>query len=90
MVRGRILQALPLRKPRRRRQQVSEHVFKSIELTGSSEEGVQHAIENAIQRASKTIRQMRWFEVSEIRGHIEDSRIAHWQVTVKIGFTLED
>ena len=69
---------------------MSEHVFKTIELTGSSQKNVEHAIENAIERASKTIRQMRWFEVSEIRGHIEDSRIAHWQVTLKIGFTLED
>jgi len=69
---------------------VSEHVFKTIELTGSSQKGVQHAIENAIERAAKSVRQMRWFEVTEIRGHIDDGRIAHWQVSLKIGFTLEE
>ena len=69
---------------------VSEHIFKTIELTGSSEQGVQHAIENAIERATKSVRHMRWFEVTEVRGHIEESRIRHWQVTLKIGFALED
>lgn len=69
---------------------MSEHVFKTIELTGSSQKGVQHAIENAIERAAKSVRQMRWFEVTEIRGHIDDGRIAHWQVSLKIGFTLEE
>lgn len=69
---------------------VSEHVFKIIELTGSSQTSMEHAVEKAIKRASETVRQMRWFEVTSVRGHIEDSRIAHWQVTVKIGFTLEE
>ncbi len=63
--------------------------IKKIELTGSSTEGMQQAIENAIERASQTIKHMRWFEVVETRGHIEDGKIAHWQVTIKVGFTIE-
>lgn len=69
---------------------MADHVYKQIELTGSSTQGMQHAIENAIARAGETIRNMRWFEVTETRGHIEDGKVAHWQVTVKIGFTLDD
>lgn len=68
---------------------MSEHVYKYIELTGSSTTGVQHAIETAIARAGETLRGMKWFEVTDTRGHIEDGKVAHWQVTVKIGFTLE-
>jgi dodecin len=67
-----------------------DHVYKKIELTGSSPNSIEEAVQNAIARASQTIRQMRWFEVTETRGYIEDGQIAHWQVTVKIGFTLED
>jgi dodecin len=66
------------------------HVYKTIELTGSSDKDQEDAIKVAVQRAAKTIRHMRWFEVIQTRGHIEDDRIAHWQVTVKIGFTLDD
>lgn len=69
---------------------MADHVYKKLELTGSSTEGMQQAIENAIARANQTIRNMRWFEVVESRGHIEDGKVAHWQVTVKIGFTLDD
>jgi flavin-binding protein dodecin len=69
---------------------MADHVYKKLELTGSSPDGMQQAIENAISRASKTIRHMRWFEVVETRGQIEDGKVAHWQVTVKIGFTLDD
>lgn len=69
---------------------MSEHIYKKVELTGSSPNGLQAAIENAIARASKTIRNMRWFEVIETRGHIEQGKIAHWQVTIKVGFTLEE
>jgi flavin-binding protein dodecin len=65
------------------------HVYKVIEITGSSPEGLQDAIEVAVERASKTIRNMRWFQVTETRGHIDEQKIAYWQVTVKIGFTLE-
>jgi len=69
---------------------MSNHVYKSIELTGSSPNGMQEAIENAIARAAKSVHNMRWFEVTDTRGHIEDGQIAHWQVTLKVGFTLED
>jgi len=66
------------------------HVYKSVELTGSSKTGIEDAITNAIARAAKTVRNLRWFHVIETRGHIENGKIAHWQVTVKAGFTLED
>jgi flavin-binding protein dodecin len=68
---------------------MSNHVYKVIELAGSSSEGVEDAIRNAVARAAQTVRNMRWFEVIETRGHIEGDRVAHWQVTVKIGFTLD-
>jgi flavin-binding protein dodecin len=68
---------------------VSEHVYKVIELTGSSSAGSDDAVQKAIAKAAQTVRNMRWFEVVETRGHIEDGRIAHWQVTVKVGFTLD-
>lgn len=69
---------------------MSNHTYKKIELTGSSPEGVDQAIRNAIDKASKSVRNMRWFEVTEIRGHIDEGAIQHWQVTLKIGFTLEE
>ena len=69
---------------------MSEHIYKKIELTGSSTVGLQQAIENAVERASKTIQNMRWFEVIETRGNIENGKIAHWQVTIKVGFALND
>ncbi len=68
---------------------MSDHIYKKIELIGSSTTGIEDAVNNAVNRAAKTVRNMRWFEVGEIRGHIEDNKINHWQVTVKIGFTLE-
>lgn len=69
---------------------MSEHVYKHIELTGSSKTSVQDAIENAVQRAAKSLRGMQWFEVTDTRGHIEDGKVAWWQVTIKVGFTLEE
>ena len=66
-----------------------DHIYKKIELTGSSTSSIEEAVQNALARASKTVRNMRWFEITETRGHIEDGRVAHWQVTMKIGFTLE-
>ena len=69
---------------------MSDHVYKTLELTGSSATSPEDAIRNAVQRASKTVRQMRWFQVTETRGQIDHNQIAHWQVTVKIGFTLEE
>ena len=69
---------------------MSEHVYKNLEIVGSSPDGVEDAVRNAVSRSSKTIRNMRWFEVTETRGYIDESKIAHWQVTLKIGFRLED
>ncbi len=68
---------------------MSDHIYKKIELVGSSETGIEDAVNNAVSRASKTIRNMRWFEVAEVRGQIDENKVAHWQVTVKIGFTLD-
>lgn len=67
-----------------------DHVYKVVELTGSSETGVEDAVRNAIARASETVRNMRWFEVTDTRGHIEGNSIGHWQVTIKVGFTIDD
>ena len=64
---------------------MSEHTYKKIELVGSSPDGVEAAIKNALARASQTVRNMRWFEVTETRGHLENGAIAHWQVTLKVG-----
>ena len=69
---------------------MSNHVYKKIELTGSSPDSVEKAIENAISKASETVRNMRWFEVTDTRGYIENNQVAHWQVTIKVGFTLDD
>ena len=69
---------------------MSEHVYKAIELTGSSKKSVEDAVEKAIAQANKTVRNMRWFEVATTRGYIEKGKLAYWQVTIKIGFTLED
>ena len=69
---------------------MSDHVYKHLELTGSSAKSFDDAVQNAIAKAAKTMRNMHWFEVVETRGHIEDGRIAHWQVTLKVGFRLED
>ena len=69
---------------------MAEHIYKKIEIVGSSPNGMEQAVRNALSRAGKTVRNMRWFEVAETRGYIEDGKIAHWQVTLKIGFTLED
>ena len=68
---------------------MSDHVYKKIELVGSSPKGIEEAVKNALERARKTIRNMRWFEVSETRGYIEDGKVDHWQVTLKVGFTLD-
>ena len=66
-----------------------EHVYKKIEITGSSKDGSDQAIKNAIEKASKTIRNMRWFEIVDVRGQIDDNKINYWQVTLKIGFDVE-
>lgn len=68
---------------------MSDHTYKIIELTGSSATGSDDAVRNAIAKASETVHSLRWFEVVETRGHIEDGKIGHFQVTLKIGFTLD-
>ncbi|HEY3178717.1 MAG TPA: dodecin [Casimicrobiaceae bacterium] len=69
---------------------MSEHVYKKLELTGSSTTGIEDAVASALAKAAKTVRNMHWFEVIETRGHIDNGKVAHWQVTIKVGFTLED
>ena len=68
---------------------MADHIYKKIELVGSSPKGIEEAVKNALARAKKTIRSMRWFEITETRGYLEEGKIAHWQVTLKVGFTLE-
>ena len=69
---------------------MSDHVYKKIELVGSSPKSIEEAVTNALSRAAKSVRNMRWFEVTETRGHVADGKVDHWQVTLKVGFTLED
>lgn len=68
---------------------MSDHVYKIIEMTGTSSKGVDDAIRNAIARASTTVHNLRWFEVVEVRGGIDAGAVASWQVTIKVGFTLD-
>lgn len=67
----------------------SDHVYKVTELVGSSAQSIEDAIQTALDRASTTLRNLRWFEVVETRGHIESGRVAHYQVRLKVGFTLD-
>ncbi len=69
---------------------MSDNVYRIIEVAGSSTDSIEGAIQNAIARASETVDQLRWFEVTDTRGHIESGRVAHYQVTLKLGFTLKD
>lgn len=69
---------------------MADRVYKLIELVGSSRSGTDDAIRNAIETAGKSVRHIDWFEVVETRGHVQDGKVAHWQVTLKVGFTLED
>ena len=68
---------------------MSDNIYKVIEIVGSSPTSIEDAIEGAVARAAKTLHDIRWFEVLETRGHVEGGRIAHFQVTLKIGFTLD-
>ncbi|MDB5662866.1 MAG: dodecin [Sphingomonas bacterium] len=68
---------------------MSSHVYKVVEIVGTSTESVDAAIRNAVERAAQTIRHIGWFEVVGTRGHVEDGKVAHFQVTLKIGFTLD-
>jgi flavin-binding protein dodecin len=69
---------------------MSDNIYKVVEIVGSSETSIEDAIEGAIARAAKTVRDIRWFEVKETRGHVESGKVAHYQVTLKIGFHLAD
>ena len=69
---------------------MSNHTYKVIELVGSSPDSIEGAVENAISRAGKTLENLRWFEIIETRGHVEDGKIGHYQVTLKVGFSLND
>jgi flavin-binding protein dodecin len=69
---------------------MKDHVYKLIELTGTSTTSVEDAVEKAIQRAHKTIKNLDWFQVVETRGNIDKGKVQHWQVTIKVGFTVED
>ncbi len=68
---------------------MTNHIYKKIEIVGTSETSMEDAIRNGIARASESLRKLRWFEVAETRGEIVDGKVGHWQVTLKIGFTLE-
>jgi flavin-binding protein dodecin len=69
---------------------MEDHVYKTIEVYGSSSEGLQPAIEHAVAKAAESVRNLRWFQMIEVRGHIDQGRVEHWQVGVKIGFTVGD
>ena len=69
---------------------MDDHVYKIVNLVGSSEKGIEDAIQTAVSRAAQTLRNLRWFEVVETRGHIENGKIQHYQVTLKVGFTITD
>jgi len=67
-----------------------DHTYKHIELTGSSTEGSDQAVQNAIAKASQTVKNLHWFQVIDTRGYIEDDGVKYWQVTIKVGFRIED
>jgi flavin-binding protein dodecin len=68
---------------------MSEHVYKTVEITGTSPDGVTQAIDNAIAKASSSLRHIGWFEVDNVRGMVDDGKVGHYQVTLKVGFRLE-
>jgi flavin-binding protein dodecin len=68
---------------------MSDHIYKTVEITGTSKEGITEAINNAVKKASESLRNIDWFEVVGVRGHVAEGGVAHFQVTVKIGFRLE-
>ena len=68
---------------------MSDHVYKLLELAGSSTTSIEDAVQNAITKAHQSVRNIHWFTVTETRGHVTDGKVAHWQVTLKVGFTLE-
>jgi flavin-binding protein dodecin len=68
---------------------MSNHIYKHLELTGSSTVGIEDAVQKAIEKAHQTVRNIQWFQVTDTRGHVADGTVAHWQVTIKLGFTLD-
>jgi dodecin len=78
------------KKLRLRRGFMDGHVYKQIELTGSSKTSIEDAVQNAIARASKTLHDLRWFQIVESRGYIENGKVDYWQVTIKLGFRLDE
>lgn len=68
---------------------MSDRVYKKIELTGSSEISIEDAVNNAVAKAAETVRNLRWFEIGEIRGAIDQDKVSQWQVTLKVGFKLD-
>jgi dodecin len=79
-----------MKRARTAKAQSVDHTYRGIELVGTSETSVSDAIDSAIARAGKTLRNLRWFEVAQVRGHIEEGKVAHYQVTLKVGFTMEE
>jgi hypothetical protein len=69
---------------------MTDHIYKIVELAGASTESIEDAIQTAIKRANQTLRNLRWFEVVQTRGHIENGAIQHYQVVLKVGFTMEE
>lgn len=69
---------------------MTDHVYKLTEVIGSSKTSIEDAVQQAVTRASKTVRNMRWLQIVETRGHIDEGKVSHWQVTIKIGFTIDD
>jgi flavin-binding protein dodecin len=69
---------------------MTDHVYKTLELTGSSKIGIDDAVKKAIAKAAKTVHNLRWFQVTEVRGNIDAGAVSSWQVTLKVGFTLDD
>lgn len=69
---------------------MSDHVYKSLELTGSSSVSIEDAVSQAIKRAAKTVRKLRWFEIKEVRGQIDNDAVTYWQVSMKVGFALDE
>jgi len=69
---------------------MTEHTYRITEIVGTSPEGIEQAIANGMERASQTLRNLDWFEVTEVRGHLVDGKVGHYQVTMKVGFRLED
>jgi len=69
---------------------MKDHIYKLIELTGTSTTSIEDAVDKAIKRAHKTLKNLCWFQVIDTRGNIDNGKVQHWQVTIKVGFTLED